>query len=57
MSRERAEQEADQLAPGCCSAMNPCRHQQKYPDSVCADCAAAAKVALGMAELHRALNR
>jgi len=27
-----------ELAPGCCSAINPCPHQQLYPDSLCDVC-------------------
>ncbi len=40
--RAPATPSTDRLAPGCCSAISPCSHQQQYPSSICGHCQAAA---------------
>lgn len=35
----------DTMAPGCCSAVSPCSHQQRDPSTICDVCKRAAATA------------
>lgn len=44
LAGQQREQKMDTMAPGCCSAVSPCSHQQRDPSTICDVCQRAALV-------------